>query len=324
MGTVVLGTGSCLPKRILTNKELETIVDTSAEWIKTRTGIECRHIGGKGEQTYQLSARAAEKALAAAGVAPEELGLIVLGTISSHMLMPSSACFVQKEIGATNAFAFDLNAACSGFLYGLDLADKYIRADHSMKILVIGAETLSSRLNWQDRNTCILFGDGAGAAVFAHSDTERGVIGSNLLSDGSLWDLLYMHAPQSLNPDLLVAGNDGTHIHMEGREVFKYAVRAMEEAVRGLLQKQNIDIASIHFVIPHQANMRILTNLIERLDIPRSKVFINVAKYGNTSAASIPIALDEANRSGLLAQGDTVLLCSFGGGFTWGATLIKW
>lgn len=324
MGTVVLGTGSCLPERILTNKELETIVNTSADWIKTRTGIESRHIGGQGEQTYQLAASAAKKALAAAGVSAKELGLIVLGTISSHMLMPSSACFVQKEIGATNAFAYDLNAACSGFLYGLDLADKYIRADHSMKILVIGAETLSGRLNWQDRNTCILFGDGAGAAVFGYSDTERGVIGSNLLSDGSLWDLLYMHAPESLNPELLVAGNTGAYIQMEGREVFKHAVRAMEESVRGLLQKQNIDIDAINFVIPHQANKRILNNLIERLGLPRRKVFINVSKYGNTSAASIPIALDEANRNGLIAEGDTVLFCSFGGGFTWGATLIKW
>ncbi len=324
MGTVVLGTGSCLPERILTNIELETIVDTSAEWIKTRTGIESRHIGGQGEQTYQLAANAAKKALAAAGVSAKELGLIVVGTISSHMLMPSSACFVQSEIGAENAFAYDLNAACSGFLFGLDLADKYIRADHSMKVLVIGAETLSGRLNWQDRNTCILFGDGAGAAVFGHSDSERGVIGSNLRSDGSLWDLLFMHAPESLNPDLLVSANKGAYIQMAGREVFKHAVRAMEDAVRGLLRKQNIDISAVNFVIPHQANMRILNNLIERLELPRSKVFINVSKYGNTSAASIPIALDEANSNGLMAQGDTVLFCSFGGGFTWGATLIKW
>ncbi len=195
MGTVVLGTGSCLPRKVLTNIELENIVDTSAEWIRTRTGIENRRIGGKGEQTYQLAANAASQALAAAGVSAREIGLIVVGTISSHMLMPSTACFVQKEIGAVNAFAYDLNAACSGFLYGLDLADKYIHADHSMKILVIGAETLSSRLNWHDRNTCILFGDGAGAAVFGYAESDRGVIGSNLLSDGCLWVLLYMHAP---------------------------------------------------------------------------------------------------------------------------------
>ncbi len=324
MGTVVLGTGSCLPKKVLTNVELESIVDTSADWIQTRTGIESRRIGGKGEKTYQLATKAAEKALAAAGVSAEELDLVVVGTISSHMLMPSSACYVQKELGATNAFAFDLNAACSGFLYGLDLADKYIRDNHEMKILVIGAETLSSRLNWQDRNTCILFGDGAGAAVCGYSDSDRGVIGSSMHSDGSLWKLLYMHAPESSNPDLIVKGNNGAYIQMEGREVFKHAVRAMEDAVCRLLAKENIDKESISLVIPHQANMRILTKLIDRLDFPKSKVFINVSKYGNTSAASIPIALDEANSSGLITQGDTILFCSFGGGFTWGATLIKW
>lgn len=324
MGTVVLGTGSCLPKKVLTNIELESIVDTSAEWIKSRTGIESRHIGGKGEKTYQLATQAAQKALESAGVAAEEIGLIVLGTISSHMLMPSSACFVQKELGAKNAFAYDINAACSGFLYGMDLADKYIKADHSMKVLVIGAETLSSRLNWQDRNTCILFGDGAGAAVLGYSETDRGIIGSNMHSDGSLWELLCMHAPQSLNPDLVVEGNAGAYILMEGREVFKHAVRAMADAVSVLLEREKVSRESLSLVIPHQANMRILNNLIDRLHIPQSKVFINVYKYGNTSAASIPIALDEAHSSGLIAQGDTILFCSFGGGFTWGATLIKW
>jgi 3-oxoacyl-[acyl-carrier-protein] synthase-3 len=324
MGTVVLGTGSCLPEKVLTNLELESIVDTSAEWIQSRTGIKTRHIGGKGEKTYQLATQAAHKALESAGVTAEEIGLIVLGTISSHMLMPSSACFVQKELGAKNAFAYDINAACSGFLYGLDLADKYIKADHSMKVLVIGAETLSSRLNWQDRNTCILFGDGAGAAVLGYSATDRGIIGSNMHSDGSLWELLCMHAPESLNPDLVVEGNAGAYIQMEGREVFKHAVRAMADAVNGLLEREKISCESLSLVIPHQANMRILNNLIDRLHIPRSKVFINVSKYGNTSAASIPIALDEAHSSGLIAQDDTILFCSFGGGFTWGATLIKW
>ena len=324
MGTVVLGTGSCLPERVLTNVELESIVDTSADWIKSRTGIESRHIGGKGEKTYQLAAKAAQKALVAAGVSAEEVGLIVVATISSHMLMPSSACFVQTELGAKNAFAYDLNAACSGFLYGLDLADKYIQADHSMKVLVVGAETLSGRLNWQDRNTCILFGDGAGAAVFGYSETNRGVIGSNMHSDGSLWELLHMHAPDSTNPDLIVKGNIGSYIQMEGKEVFKHAVRAMEDSVCGLLEKENISKESVSLVIPHQANMRILNKLLDRLNIPKSKVFINVSKYGNTSAASIPIALDEANSSGLISQGDTILFCSFGGGFTWGATLIKW
>lgn len=324
MGTVVLGTGSCMPEKVLTNKELETFVDTSDDWIRSRTGIESRCMAGKGEQTYQLSAEAARKALAAAGVAAEELGLVVVGTISSHMLMPSTACFVQKEIGASNAFAYDLNAACSGFLYGMDLADKYISSDKDMKVLVIGAETLTGRLNWQDRNTCIIFGDGAGAAVFGHSDTGRGLIGSHMLSDGSLGDLLYMHTAQATNPGLMIDDHPGAHIVMEGREVFKHAVRAMEDSVRLLLKREGVDLESVNLLIPHQANIRIINKLIDRLEVPQSKVFINVYKYGNTSAASIPIALDEANNNGLIAEGDTVLFCAFGGGFTWGATLIKW
>jgi len=324
MGTVVLGTGSCLPDKILTNEDIEAIVDTDAAWIRTRTGIESRRIAGKGEQTYQLAAKAARRALESSGVSAEEIGLVVVGTISSHMIMPSSACFVQKEIGAINAFAYDLNAACSGFLYGLDLADKYIRADHSMKVLVIGAETLSNRLNWQDRNTCILFGDGAGAAVFGYSESDRGVIGSNLKSDGNLWELLHMHGPESYNPDLVIEENDGAYVRMSGGEVFKHAVRAMQDSILALVEREKIDLDSVSLVIPHQANYRILKKLINCLNIPQSKVFINVFKYGNTSAASIPIALDEANQDGLIKEGDTVLFCSFGGGFTWGATLVKW
>lgn len=324
MGTVILGTGSCLPRKVVTNSDLEKIVETTDEWIRSRTGIHSRRIAAGDEFTYMLSAEAARKALDMAGVDAAEIGLIVVGTISSHMLMPSTACFVQKEIGAVNAFAYDLNAACSGFLYGMDLADKYIQADHSKKILIIGAETLSTRINWQDRNTCIIFGDGAGAAVFGFSEEDRGLIGSNLFSDGSLWDLLYMHAPESLNPDLKVPGNPGAHIVMEGREVFKYAVKAMEDAVRGLLERERISIEDVQLVIPHQANIRILNKLKERLQLPDDKVFINVSEYGNTSAASIPIALDEAYRGNRISSGDIVLLCSFGGGFTWGAGLIKW
>jgi 3-oxoacyl-[acyl-carrier-protein] synthase-3 len=325
MGTVILGTGSSLPKKIMTNKDLEAIVDTDDAWIYSRTGIRNRRIGGEGEKTHQLAAAASRKALKMAGLSPEELDLIVVGTISSHMLMPSCACFVQKELGAVNAFAYDINAACSGFIYGLDMADKYIRSEHRKKILVIGAETLSSRLNWNDRNTCILFGDGAGAAVFGHSDDKgRGVIGSNHRSDGSQWKPLHMHAPPSYNPDLEVPDNAGSYIIMEGREVFKYAIKAMEDSIRGLLQQENISMESIKLFIPHQANMRILNNLLDRLGFPEEKVFFNVSEYGNTSAASVPIALDEANRQGLFAQGDIILLCAFGGGLTWGASLIKW
>lgn len=325
MGTIILGTGSCLPKRVMTNRELETIVDTSDEWIRSRTGIESRRIGGKGEKTYQLASSAAQKALDMAGVAAEELDMVVVGTISSHMLMPSCGCYVQMEIGATNAFAYDVNAACCGFLYGIDIADRHIRADHDAKILVIGAETLSSRVNWQDRNTCIVFADGAGAAVLAHSDQpNRRILGTNHFSDGRLWELLYMHNAPSNNPDLMVEDNPGAHIVMEGREVFKHAVKAMEDAIVGLFEKTGLSIDDVDVMIPHQANIRILNNVLERLEVPAEKVVLNVMNYGNTSAASIPIALDEANRGGRLKSGDTVLFCSFGGGLTWGATLLRW
>lgn len=324
MGTVILGTGSCLPVKRVTNNDLEKIIDTSDEWIQSRTGIRARRISGKGEQTYNLATEAARGALQMAGVSADELDVIVVATISSHMLMPSCACFVQKELGAAKAFAYDVNAACSGFLYALDLGDKYVRADHTKKILIIGAEALSAKLNWSDRNTCILFGDGAGAAVIGYREGESGYISSNFFSDGNLWHLLYMHSAPSNNPDLFIGDNPGSHIVMEGREIFKYAVKAMEDAVRGLLIKEKISLDSIDLVIPHQANVRILNNLIERLEIPKEKVFINVAEYGNTSAASIPIALDEAKREGRIAAGDTILFCTFGGGLTWGATLIKW
>ncbi len=324
MGTIVLGTGSCLPEKRLTNDDLEKMVDTNDEWIATRTGIKERRIAGKGEEAYILATRAAEKALAQAGISAQDIDIIVVATISSHMIMPSCACFVQKELGAANAFAYDINAACSGFLYAFDLADQYVKADHNKKVLVIGAETLSARVNWEDRNTCILFGDGAGAAVLAYSDSDRGIMASNLQSDGSLWNLLYMHGPQSTNKDLQDKNNHGSHILMEGREVFKYAVKAMEGSVRDVLERAAVDVKDIKLVIPHQANIRILNKLLERLQVDEEAVFINVQKYGNTSAASIPIALDEAFQAGKISKGDMVLFCSFGGGFTWGASLITW
>ena len=324
MGAVIIGTGSCLPKRVLSNHDLEKMVETNDEWIRSRTGISTRRISGKGEETYQLATNAARKAMEMAQVTADEIDLIIVATITSHMVMPSCACFVQKEIGATNAFAWDLNAACSGFLYSLDTASKHILVDQEKTILVIGAETLSSRTNWNDRNTCILFGDGAGAAVLRYQDNDRGVIGTQLFSDGSLWNLLYLHSSPSCNPEILQPDNPGPHMLMAGQEVFKHAVRAMENAVVKLLEKENVSIDDISLMIPHQANIRILKKLMSRLGVSPEKVFINVQKYGNTSAASIPIALDEANREGLLKEGDIVLLCSFGGGFTWGAGLLKW
>lgn len=325
MGTIILGTGSTLPQRQMSNVDLESIVETNDEWIRTRTGIENRRIGGEGEKTYQIAASAAKKALEMAAVDAKDIDLLVVGTVSSHMLMPSCACYVQNEIGATNAFAYDVNAACCGFLYGLDIGDRHIRTDKESKILVIGAETLSSRVNWQDRNTCILFGDGAGAAVLGYSDDEnRRVIGTHHRSDGGLWDLLYMHQAPSLNPDLAVDDNPGVHIVMEGREVFKHAVKAMEDAINNLFTKTGLTIDDVDLLIPHQANIRILNKLVERLGIDKENVMLNVMNYGNTSAASIPIMLDETNRSGRLEPGDTVLFCSFGGGLVWGATLLTW
>ena len=324
MGAVILGTGSSIPERVLSNHDLEGMVETSDEWIFSRTGISTRRISGQGEQTYQLASKAARRAMEMAEVTVDEIDLIIVATMSSHMLMPSCACFVQNELGAKNAFTYDVNAACSGFLFALDSGDKYLRAEPEKKILVIGAETISSRINWQDRNTCILFGDGAGAVVMEYRDQDRGVVASNLFSDGTLWNLLYMHTAPSCNPDLEQPDNPGAHILMEGREVFKYAVKSMEGAIHDLLKKEQVDIDSVSLMIPHQANIRILNKLVSRLGIKKEKVFINVQKYGNTSAASIPIALDEANREGRLKRNDLLLVCSFGGGFTWGASLVKW
>ena len=321
---VILGTGSYLPRKVLTNSELEQVVETSDEWITSRTGIRARRIAGEDEQNYQLAAKAGHRALAVTGIDAEELDLIIVATISPHMIMPSTACFVQAELGAVNAFAYDINAACAGFTYGLDLASKYIQSNPKMKILLIGAEALSSRVNWQDRNTCVLFGDGAGAVILGGSSDGRGVFGSRLHADGRLWNLLFMDSPESLNPKLVQEGWRGAYIQMNGSDIFKHAVRLMEDAVTSLLREHDLNIDDVSLMIPHQANIRILNNLKERLKIPEEKVFINLSQYGNTSAASIPIALDEAHRQGRLTRGEIVLLCTFGGGLTWGALLMRW
>lgn len=337
---VIEGTGSCLPEYQLTNAELEKMVETSDEWVTSRTGISCRRIAGPGEETSKISAEAARRAMDMAGVAAEDIAMIIVGTITSEMTMPSCACLVQKEIGAVNAYAFDLSAACSGFIFALELADKQIRASPDKKILIIGAENLSARVNWKDRNTCVLFGDGAGAAVIGSDDSGRGLLASKLFSDGRLGDLLYMNAAPSMNPyinmDPAEAGSfdparlghprsdEGSYIKMVGREVFKNAVLAMEDSIDQVLDEAGVKGQDIDWIIPHQANIRILYNLGERIGVPKEKIFINIHKYGNTSAATVPIALDEANRAGLLKKGELILTCAFGGGFTWGAEIIRW
>jgi 3-oxoacyl-[acyl-carrier-protein] synthase-3 len=303
---IIIGTGSYLPKRILTNKELEKIVKTSDEWITTRTGIKSRRIAGAGEDTSLMATQAAIKAMEMAGVTAPELDMIIVGTITPEMVMPSCACRVQKEIGAKNAFAFDVNAACSGFVYALEIADRYVKNAPEMKILVIGAETLSARVDWQDRNTCVLFGDGAGACVVTGSEAEDGMFASQLYSDGRLWQLLSLDAvPRRYCPvvdySTVPDSNsfcDGSAINMVGKDVFKYAVRAMGDAVGNLLDSEGIMVDDIDLLIPHQANIRILKSLAERVNLPFEKVYTTIQKYGNSSAASLPIALDEANREG--------------------------
>lgn len=323
-GIAIIGTGSALPAHVLTNKDLEKLVDTSDDWIISRTGIKTRHIAGKGEKTSDLGTAAAEKALEMAGLEAAEVDMIIVGTITPDSGMPSTACMLQKNLGANRAFAFDINAACSGFLYALDMAEKYILADPLLKILIVGAETLSNRTQWEDRTTCVLFGDGAGAVVVTGSqDQDSGMI-SRLFSDGRLHNLLRMTPCPGTNKDLSGELEKGPWIKMEGREVFRYAVRALQEAVDFVLDEAGLEIGEVDLIIPHQANIRILQNLAERMNLDKEKLYINVDKYGNTSAASIPIALDEANRNGLIDKDSLILICAFGGGFTWGASLLRW
>ena len=330
--TRIIGTGSYLPERILTNVELEGIVETSDEWITTRTGIRTRRIAGSDEKTFRMGSEAARKAMAMANVTAMQLDMIIVGTITAEMVMPSCACLVQKEIGAEKAFAFDVSAACSGFAYALEIADRYIRQSPAMKVLVIGAETLSARTDWQDRNTCVLFGDGAGACVVTGSNDERGLIASQLYSDGRLWELLSLDAAPRRYCPAVDYGNqsdqsslcDGAAFKMVGKDVFKYAVRKMGEAVEKLLRDQGVTVNDIDMLIPHQANIRILKSLAERLGLPFEKVYTTIQKYGNSSAASLPIALDEANREGRLQEDDLLVFSVFGGGFTWGVVLLRW
>ena len=328
----IIGTGSYLPQYALTNKELEKIVKTSDEWITTRTGIRSRRIAGAGEETSKMAAIAAEKALHMAGVAALELDMIIVATITAEMVMPSCACLVQKEIGAENAFAFDVSAACSGFVYALEVADRYLKNAPEMKILVIGAETLSSRVDWQDRNTCVLFGDGAGACVVTGSTNGEGLLASRLYSDGRLWQLLSLDAAPRRYCPVVDYGTipdrnsfcDGSAFNMVGKDVFKYAVREMGDAVEYLLDREGFTVNEIDLMIPHQANIRILKSLAERVNLPFKRVFTTIQKYGNSSAASLAIALDEANCEGRLRKGDLLLFSVFGGGFTWGVMLWRW
>jgi 3-oxoacyl-[acyl-carrier-protein] synthase III len=321
----IVGVGSYVPERILTNAELEKMVSTSDEWITTRTGIKERRIAAKDEFTSDMAAKAALRAMKMAGVKAEEIDLIVVATITPDMPFPSTACLVQGKIGATRAAAFDVEAACSGFIYAMEVAQQFIMSRTYETVLVIGAEKISSIVDWQDRNTCVLFGDGAGAAVLRHRSGSHGLMTAVMGADGSKADLLYMPGGGSrcpATPDSVAARRH--FLQMGGKETFKNAVQAMQTAAEEALRRCELDITRIKCVIPHQANRRIIEAVSERLGAKPEQVFINIHKYGNTSAASVAIALDEAVESGRIQPGDLILIVAFGAGLTWGAAVIEW
>ena len=321
----IVSTGSYVPEKVLANSDLEKMIETSDEWIIERTGIKERRIADESQAASDLAYEAAKKALKGADLKPEDLDLIIVTTVTGDMPFPSTACILQDKLGAKKATAFDINAACSGFLYGLYVADSFIKSGIHKRILVVGTEVLSKITDWDDRTTCILFGDGAGAVIIEPTEEDRGVISMHIHSDGSMWDLLNMPGGGSRNPASKDSIEKRLHfIKMKGNEIFKVAVRKLEDLAVKILKENKLEPSQISLFIPHQANLRIIQAIAERLGIPMEKVYINIDRYGNTSAASIPIALDEAVRAGKVKDGDYILLEAFGGGLTWASALIKW
>jgi len=321
----ITGTGSYAPAKVVTNHDLEKFLDTNDEWIRTRTGIVERHLVVDGENNSDLATRAAQSALEMAGVAPEEIDLIILATVTGDYPWPATACVVQSNIGAVNAGAVDVSAACSGFLYALSLASDRIMAGNARKVLVIGSEVFSRIVNWEDRNTCVLFGDGAGAAVLEACEDDHGILSSHLYADGSQIELLYQPGfGTRMQPTVERVARGDHYLRMQGNEVFKVAVRSMTEVAKTALDANGMSVEDVDLFIPHQANVRILDATAKRIGLKDEQVYINVDRYGNTSAATIPIALDEVNRAGRLKDGDILLLDAFGGGFTWASVLIRW
>jgi len=321
----ILSTGRFVPERILSNHDLEKMVETTDEWITQRTGIKERRIVDGRTSTTDLAVQAARNAMQKAGISPDEIDVVIVATVTPEMFFPSTACLVQKELKLKNAFAFDISAACSGFIYGMAIATQFIQNGFCKTALVIGAEGLSKITNWSDRSTCVLFGDGAGAAILTASN-EEGILGFELGSDGENGLLLYCHAfglsdlSYSQSKDM----PNFRKIYMDGNEVYKFAVKIMPYAVEKVLEKVGLSSSDIDVFIPHQANIRIIESAAKRLKIPMEKVFVNLHKYGNTSAASIPIALDEAIEEGKIKKGDKIVLVGFGGGLTWASCAVKW
>ena len=322
----ITGTGAYLPERVVTNFDLEKMVDTSDEWIRQRTGIVERRIADDAVATSDLSVHAAQWALKNAQIDPIDIEMILVATVTPDTFFPSTACYVQKGIGAKNASAMDISAACAGFLYGLDLADGLIKSGRYDTILVVGGEVFNNIIDWKDRNTCVLFGDGAGAAVVQATQEPKGILASYIGSDGDYADINLLGIPAGGSRMPLTAeGIDQklNKIQMNGREVFKLGVRLMPEAAQRVLRQANLNVDEIDLLIPHQANLRIIEAVGDRLGVPREKVYVNVDKYGNTSAATVIIALDEAIREGRAKPGDLILLVTFGAGLTWGSTLLR-
>jgi 3-oxoacyl-[acyl-carrier-protein] synthase-3 len=321
----IVGVGSYVPAKILTNQELEKMVETSDEWITTRTGIKERRIAADNEFTSDMASHAAERAMKMAGVTGKDIDLVIVATITPDMPFPATACLVQKKIGATRAAAFDLEAACSGFIYGLEVGQQFIMSRTYNTVLVIGAEKISSIVDWKDRNTCVLFGDGAGAAVLQNKENSHGLLTAVMGADGDKAELLFMPGGGSRCPATKESVDARLHyLQMDGKQAFKNAVQAMESAANEALKRCELDVTKIKCIIPHQANLRIIDAVAERLNAKPEQLFCNLDKYGNTSAASVAIALDEAVSSGKITQGDLILLVVFGAGLTWGAAVIEW
>jgi 3-oxoacyl-[acyl-carrier-protein] synthase-3 len=317
----ITGTGSYLPERVLTNADLERMVDTSDEWIQDRTGVRTRHIAAENETTCDLAEVAARCALEAAQCSPQKIDLIILATTTPDLIFPSTACLLQQRLDNHNAPAFDVQAVCSGFIYGLDIADKYIRTGAAKCALVVGAETFSRIVDWTDRTTCVLFGDGAGAVILEASETP-GILSSHIHADGSYQDVLNVPAGISRGYESVCAGK--AFVRMEGSEVFKMAVKTLGRVAEETLAANNMDRHAVDWLVPHQANTRILAATAKKLDLPMERVVVTVDEHANTSAASVPLALDTAVRDGRIKRGEILLLVAFGGGFTWGSALIKY
>ncbi|MBX7219262.1 MAG: ketoacyl-ACP synthase III [Blastocatellia bacterium] len=321
----ITGTGHMLPEKVLTNADLERMVETSDDWIVSRTGIRERHIAAPGETTSLIAASAGRKAIEAAGLSALDLDLILCATVCPDMALPSTACFIQSHLGAKNAAAFDLVAACSGFLYALTVAQGYIATGQARHVLVIGAEELSRYVDYTDRATCVIFGDGAGAAVLSQVEEGRGILASKIQSDGDLAEYLYTPGGGTAHPTSEQTIQDRLHyIKMRGNELFKVAVRNMTESSRNVLDRLQLTVNDIDLVIPHQANQRITDAVSDRLGIPADRIYANISRIGNTSSASIPIALDECVRGGRIHRGNLLMFTSFGAGATWGSMVLRW